>query len=293
MKYLLLMNPLSRGKKGQKLWKHFFAELDRQGVERDTFIFSTIDEAFEKAKNLDTSIYQGVIAAGGDGTIRAAAAGVLANPDPEIKFGVLYSGTSPDFCKHYRSPITPAAAVGTIVQGKICETPFLTADNDPFFCSCNPGFGAEVARKANKFRPHLGDTAGTLAALAGALLRNCKYDFTLNGTPLKNVNHLLITRNPFIAGNLKIQIPALKEDEYILWYLQDISRMQWPRVLYSLYSGRPCGKWQILSGETTLECTSHPHCEVEYDGDPHTFLPVKFNIPPRKLKLIVMEEEAD
>ena len=291
MKYLILMNPLSRGKKGKKLWKHFFAELDRQGVERDIFIFSTIDEAFEKAKNLDTSIYQGVIAAGGDGTIRAAAAGVLANPDPEIKFGVLYSGTSPDFCKHYRIPITPAAAVETIVQGKICETPFLTADNDPFFCSCNPGMGAEVAARANRWRPYWGDFCGTLLALGASLLKNRRYTFKVNGQIIKECNHLLFTRMPYIAGGLKVPVPLLKENEFLLWYLQDVSRSRYLQILPRLYRGQPCGKWQIFSDEVILEAPEKAEIPFEYDGDPQGKLPLTIKLSPRRLNLIVPSGE--
>ena len=248
MKILMLINPASRGGRGIRRLPEFRRELDRQLIDREEVLLSSMEEAFEKTAALDSSRYDAAVAVGGDGTIGAVGSGVLAHPDPELKFGVLYTGTSPDFCKFHQIPLRPEKAVRTLACGSTRKIPVLTANGKPFFCSCNPGFGAEVAEKANRLRPHLGDFAGTLAALVSEILKNRRYTFKINGQTIDDCNHLLVSRMPFIASGLKLKIPPLKEDEYLLWYLRGISPLKWLQIIPRLYRQRPCGAWQICSG---------------------------------------------
>ena len=283
MKLLLLMNPSSCGGSGKKLWNRLFSALDEKGLEYQKHILFNIEEAFELART--ASGVDIIAAVGGDGTINAVASGVLENPDQEIKFAVLYTGTSPDFCRFHDIPTEPEKAVELLSVGPSREIPVLRANGEPFFCSCNPGMGAEVAAGANKLRPLFGDWFGTLLSLCKALLRNRKWDFQLNGTEtLSRCNHLLFTRMPYIAGGIKIELPDLKDDEYVLWYLQDLSRSGWLKILPKLYHGGAGGTLKIVKGTTLLECQKD--CPLEFDGDPHGELPLKINFSPRKLKLI-------
>lgn len=287
MKLLMLINPSSRGGRGVRLLPRYRSELDKRKIDRTEIILSSIDEAFERAKNLDSTLYDAAVAVGGDGTIRAVGAGLLANPDPALKLGVLYTGTSPDFCRTHNIPLVPDKAITCLAEGFTRQIPVLTANGNPFFCSCNPGMGAEVASRANKLRPFLGDFAGTLTALAGALLKNRRYTFKVNGTLLDDCNHLLITRMPFIASGLKLALPELKEEEYLLWYLQDVSRFKWLQILLKLYRKHPCGSYKIVTGPLIVETPSHGDLPLEYDGDPHGTLPLEIKFAPRRLDLIV------
>lgn len=287
MKLLMLINPSSRGGRGVRLLPRYRSELDKRKIDRTEIILSSIDEAFERAKNLDSTLYDAAVAVGGDGTIRAVGAGLLANPDPALKLGVLYTGTSPDFCRTHNIPLDPERAVSCLAEGNSRKIPVLTANGEAFFCSCNPGMGAEVASRANKLRPFLGDFAGTLTALAGALLKNRRYTFKVNGTLLDDCNHLLITRMPFIASGLKLALPELKEEEYLLWYLQDVSRFKWLQILLKLYRKQPCGSWKIVTGPLMIESPPHGDLPLEYDGDPHGTLPLEIKFAPRRLDLVV------
>lgn len=283
MKYLLLMNPSSRGGCGKHLWQSLFSALDQHGAEYQKHILSNIGEAEELART--ASEFDAVVSVGGDGTINAVAAGVLENPDPELKFGVLYTGTSPDFCRFHGIPTEPEEAVNVLCGNFSRKIPVLQANGKPFFCSCNPGMGAEVASGANRLRPIFGDGFGTFLALFKALLRNRKWNFRLNGNrELSNCNHLLFTRMPYIAGGIKIELPDLKDEEYVLWYLQNLSRFGWLKILPKLYHGGAGGTLKIVKGTTLLECQKD--CPLEFDGDPHGQLPLKIDFSPRKLKLI-------
>ncbi len=278
-KYLILINPASHGGDSRKRWVKYAQKLP---PDHDAVILSNIAEAEERART--ASGYSCIIAAGGDGTINAAAHGVMQNPDPELKFGVLYTGTSPDFCRFHHIP-ADETAVNVLLAEHTKQIPVLTAGGHCFFCSCNLGMGASVASLANSWRPYLGDKSGTFCAVLWNILRSKKQDFILNGEVLKDCNHLLITRMPYIAGGLKLALPELKDDEYAVWYLQNMNFFRWWKVLFSLYRGKDCGTWRIMKEKLVIEGSG----AVEYDGDPHGILPLEITFAGHKLNLITAE----
>lgn len=258
-----------------KMWRTYASLLP----ECKSVILQNIEEARELARHAEG--FDAVVAVGGDGTINAVADGVMKNPDKNLKFGVLYAGTSPDFCTFHKIPINHNA-VDVLKYGKFKSVPVLTANGNHFFCSCNLGMGADVAALANRLRPVLGDKFGTFCALLLNILKSKKQDYTVNGEVIPNCNHLLITRMPYIAGGLKLRLPEIKEDEYILWYVENLSFAGWLNLIFRLYRGLPCGKVMIFSGITHIAGNGN----VEYDGDPHGTLPLEISVSERKLKLI-------
>ena len=283
MKLLLLMNPASRGGRGKGLWPEIFAGLKRANIDYTAVELKRIEEAYEYASKCTG--YDAVAAVGGDGTVNAVGAGALNNPDADLKFGVIYTGTSPDFCRFHHIPLRPADAVKVIKDNFVREIPVLLANGRPFFCSCNLGMGAEVAAAANSLRPFCGDKAGTLLALLSALLRNRRRDYFLSdGREILSCNHLLITRMPYIAGGLRIKLPELADNEYALWYLRGRSRLGMLKLIPALYSGEDNGEIIILKEKLRIWCRKA--CAVEYDGDPHGELPLELSWSESPLKLL-------
>lgn len=287
MKLLLLMNPASRGGRGKRCWPEIFTWLKRANIDYTAVELKRIEEAYEYASKCTG--YDAVAAVGGDGTVNAVGAGALNNPDADLKFGVIYTGTSPDFCRFHHIPLRPADAVKVIKDNFVREIPVLLANGRPFFCSCNLGMGAEVANGANRLRPFCGDKAGTLLALLSALLRNRRRDYFLSdGREILLCNHLLITRIPHIAGGLRIKLPELADNEYALWYLRGRSRLGMLKLIPALYSGEDNGEIIIFKDKLRIECRKA--CAVEYDGDPHGELPLELSWSERPLKLLCGKE---
>lgn len=278
MKYLILVNPSSNGGRALKKWREYAALVP----ECKAVILENIEQARELAEN--ASGFDAIVACGGDGTVNAVANGVMTNPDTDLKFGVLYAGTSPDFCLFHHIPVETTAAAACLERGNVREIEVLQANGNYFFCSCNTGMGANVAAIANRMRPMLGNRPGTFFALLWNILKAKKYNYTVNGELIANCNHLLITRMPYIAGGLKLNLPEMQAGQYAVWYLQDISLCGWLKLLPSLYQGKAAGKVKICS-EHIMVSASEP-VRVEYDGDPHGTLPLKINLAERKLKLI-------
>ena len=278
-RFLVLANPSSHGGRSGRILS-LLRELLSEG---EFVVLKNIEEASRLAR--EATGYEAVVACGGDGTVNAVARGVLANRDNALKFGVLYTGTSPDFCREHGIPTDAEEAVAVLRAGEVREIPVLTANDDSFFCSMNLGMGAMVAATANRLRPLLGDALGTLWPVLREVLHGRRYDVQVNGEKICNVAHALVTRMPRIAGGLKVALPPLADDEYALWFARDVSRFGCLRIVWNLYRGNPCGELRVLRGKTTFASVNH--VALEYDGDPHGALPVAVGFAPRRLRLLV------
>lgn len=278
-RFLVLANPSSHGGRSGRILS-LLRELLSEG---EFVVLKNIEEASRLAR--EATGYEAVVACGGDGTVNAVARGVLANRDNALKFGVLYTGTSPDFCREHGIPTDAEEAVAVLRAGVVREIPVLTANGDPFFCSMNLGMGAMVAATANRLRPLLGDALGTLWPVLREVLHGRRYDVQVNGEEIRSVAHALVTRMPRIAGGLKVALPPLADDEYALWFARDVSRFGCLRIVWNLYRGNPCGELRVLRGKTTFASVNH--VALEYDGDPHGALPVAVGFAPRRLRLLV------
>jgi len=278
MRFLVLVNPFSHGGRAAKRW----CVLPPMMPDADFVLLNSIEDASTLART--ASGYEAVIACGGDGTVNAVADGVMSNPDTSLKFGVIYMGTSPDFCLFHGIPTGTNEAVRLLQSPNVREIPVLQANGHCFFCSCNLGMGSDVATLANKIRPFLGDRLGTFLALVKNILFNKRYDISINGKEFMNCNHLLFTRMPYIAGGMKISIPKLKEGEYALWFVRNLSFFGWIKMLPKIYYGKPCGECRVFS--ETASVKSEMPLKIEFDGDPHGNLPLEITVATRKLKLI-------
>lgn len=284
-RFLVLVNPLSHGGRSVRILPRL-RELLPEG---EFVVFKNIGEASRLAR--EAKGYEAVVACGGDGTINAVAGGVLENLDTSLKFGVIYAGTSPDFCRAHGIPTDAEQAIAVLRGGEVREIPVFTANGMPFFCSMNLGMGAAVAESANWLRPKLGDFIGTLWSVLREVVRGRRYDIKVNGEGICNVAHALVTRMSRIAGGLKIALPPLADDEYALWFARDVSRFGCLRIVWNLYRGKPCGEIRVLRGKTAI--SSSVSVALEYDGDPHGSLPVSVDLFQNRLRLVVPQNEGE
>ena len=284
-RFLVLVNPHSHGRRSGRILSRLRALLP----EGEFVVLKNIEEASRLAR--EAKGYEVVVACGGDGTINAVAGGVLENSDTSLKFGVIYAGTSPDFCRAHGIPTNAEQAVAVLRNGAVREIPVLTANSEPFFCSMNLGMGAAVAASANRLRPKFGDFIGTLWAVLREVIRGRRYDLKVNGEEIRNVAHALVTRMPRIAGGLKIALPPIADDEYALWFAKDVSRFGCLRIVWNLYRGKPCGEIRVLRGKTVI--SSNVPVALEYDGDPHGSLPVSVDLFQNRLRLVVPQNEGE
>lgn len=295
----LIMNPGSRAGRARQRWPYWLEALKNSGVEHTALITQSRRNAYELA--LASSPGDTVVAVGGDGTINEVINGLVDAPSREMKMGVLYNGTSPDFCRFHGIPTDPREAMKILLHAAARPVDVAriryhdgagTDITRHFACSTNIGLGSAVAECSNRIRPFFGDTTGTAFALIKAVLklRPCDYRFTINqrSIALSDVCHVAVLKNPYIASGLKADLPLTPDDgKLCVVALHDMSRMKLLRLLPRLYSGDVTGRPGVFTATAQdIHISATSPRTVEYDGDPQGFLPAEVSLLPRHLNLI-------
>ena len=271
-RYYFIMNPGSRGGRSGKRLDIIHEFLTKAGFDYNYGVTTSLNDAFVLSVKANLSDYDIIVAVGGDGTINRVINGFY-NRDgtrlSEAKFGVIYTGTSPDFCKSYNIPLSAMEAVNALAKGKLKSIGIgrIEFENDIkyFACCANIGLGAELARNANGgIRKLFGDKAGTFLALIKTICRFKPIAVKLNSQDLEHIYNISVGKTYYIASGLKIKNNLEAADKH--FYVLKIQEKPL-RFVKKMYSGDELE----LDYESTITITGHG--EVEYDGDDGGCLP--------------------
>lgn len=307
MKCFLVLNPGSRAGSSKKKFDKIFKILSSSGIQYDYKITEKLEDAYTFSSQANAEDFDAIIAVGGDGTINNVINGFYNQDGTKISkaaFGVIYTGTSPDFCKSYKIPLKLEDAINAIVNArkkkiKIGKIEFCRSINKDgvslpeaqnsivkyFACCVNIGLGATLARRANSgIRKYLGDFFGTFYSLIATIVRYkpanymCKY----NGQEkiIQKCYNLSIGITPLIASGIKVPI---KSDLMNQFYLMGACNLSWFNIIgvfKKIYSGTPFKNDSSLwiDYASSIEISSNfKSPDIEFDGDPAGFLPCSIN----------------
>lgn len=303
-KYFLVCNPGSKSFKSKETITIYKNLLQKDGVSFECGYTQKRYDGTMLTRKAIKDKYDVIVAVGGDGTINEVINGFFdenGNASDKL-FGVLYSGTSPDFCKFHHIPYSPKEAVENLFKESvkkidICSIQFKNYENEEitsyFGSSVNLGIGAGIAKRANKYRKYLGDYIGTFLATIITIVKHKPLQFSLNDKTqeemVKNVWNITIGKNPFLASGLKLNIPITPDDGRLyLFSISNINRVSFLMLLPKIYRGtitkdnRFCLKMLSQIQIATSEILQ----EVEFDGDPAGWCPIKVTVKKQALNLI-------
>ena len=264
----VIANPASRAKMGKRHWSFWQARLRACGIPFSWHESKSVEDCERLARESSTLP---VVAVGGDGTINAVINGCMRSATSPA-MGVLYAGTSPDFCKFHAIPIDREKALDTLLAGRqrpvdlgmVEFTRHGQATTRYFACGCNIGLGAAVAGFANVWRKFLGDTLGTGLGLIWAMFRHAPFASTLTvdgeNYAFPHTNHIIVLKNPHVASSLWFDLDLEPDDgrmyvivihRHSLWGLFGLIR--------SLYSGALPQKKKMFSPALAPASVSLPH----------------------------------
>jgi diacylglycerol kinase family enzyme len=208
-------------------------------------------------------------------------------------FGVIYTGTSPDFCRSYGIPTDTAAAVRVIIGGmkrgiSIGRIEFENvpdAANKPdasnehiikadtvkkvqyFACCANVGMGADLANYANSgIRRVCGDRLGTFIAMIRTLFTYKPIDIEINGHRIERLYNMFVGKTFYIASGLKVANELEHNSKTDMFYVLPIRGKLISSIL-KLYRGKPMS----VTYESRIEIKGDG--KVEFDGDEGGVLP--------------------
>lgn len=302
----LVINPGSRNGKSAGIATSYEQALHRAGIRYEQSFTSNLSDAVEITRGALAAGFDPIVAVGGDGTINRVIQGFFGAGGVHARLGVLYSGTSPDFCRYQALPTEPAEAVAALLAGReraidIGEVSFRDregrARTAQFASSVNIGLGAGIAARANRYRRHVGDSLGTLAATLATIAahRECALNLEIvrNGSrethALARLLNVTIGKNPHLAGGLKLGLEIAPDDgRLFIFSIHGLGRAALIRTLPSFYTGSAGNdrRFPVWKAEAVSITAPGEALQIEFDGDPAGFCPVEIRILPRALRLL-------
>jgi diacylglycerol kinase family enzyme len=316
----LIMNPGSRGGKSRKIFDTIFCLLKKRDVNYQYKITTSLNDAYNFSVEANRNNYNKILAVGGDGTINQVLNGFYDESGKKIsdsKLGIVYTGTSPDFCKSYNIPTEITQAIQVVLDNKYIKIhigKIILSDNkldhsseksikhNPdiktkyFGCCANIGLGATLARYANSgIRKYLGDYAGTFISLMKTLINYKANDFkvVIDGKKqeIKKVYSISIGITKYIASGIKIN-NSLKygDGRFYCMLVKNLNLFKIPGLIRKVYSGKSFrnNNYISLSYCRKIEVFyNYSNPEVEFDGDPAGYLPCKIEMAVDPLELLV------
>ena len=264
-RFLLVTNPIA-GRLGRRLLEPVIEILLSQGgsVERCP---SGIDAARAAvAEAARTGSVDAVIAAGGDGTFRAAAAEMLATSVP---LGLVPLGTGNVLGHEIALPKSPAELARMLMYGGTKPLRAARANGAPFFLMAGVGFDGAVIRELDHALKHkIGKIAyvgPALRALAAPLPR---LTVTVDGR--RDEATWVIVANARCYGGRFVLVPhthALDEGLHAVLF-RSRDRLALMRQLLALAQGRLLAQPDVrMIGCRRVEIEAAPPVAVQIDGD--------------------------
>ncbi len=307
MKCTLIINPLSKGGKSMKHFESILKTCRENKLDTEYVFASTFDtiKALSRAANLKG--VDRVVAVGGDGTINAVLNGFYDDTGKKIsqsKFAVIYTGTSPDFCKSYGISLKHEEAIQSLVNGSVKKirpgkihfhrkNGSKGLETRYFACCVNAGIGAGIARDANRIRKYTGDFGGTFIALLKNLLvfksKKIFLEMDHECDCIENTVNISIGRTPYIASGIKVQDnDILNEDHFYVLIARSLSIFNLPGLIRQIYSGKIENReyLKLSKGMNIMLNSDEPDIEVEFDGDPAGYLPCNIELADESIDLI-------
>jgi diacylglycerol kinase family enzyme len=315
MKTRLIINPYSRSGKSGALARKVIKYLKDKDLSFDFVEIEHFNDAYNYSVQANLSGINNIVAIGGDGTINKVLNGFYdkcGNKISASRFGVVHTGTSPDFCKSYNIPTEILKAAEVIIKQNISNIPIgmiklkrefqktnessstinSSLETRYFACCANIGLGATLARSASSgIRSYMGDFLGTFISFLKILVsyKGTNYNVLINNEAieLKNIINISVGITKFIASDIKIyKDETIPDDQFYILKTAEVRLAVIPKLLKILYSGKEFSNTSFLSLEYTsrIEIFNNViHPEVEFDGDPAGFLPCSIEIAKDRL----------
>lgn len=283
---LLLVNPNSRsGKARLPEVRKLLVQASVRFVELPEGYTGTTSQAIEEhGGSVDY-----VIVGGGDGSLNAAAEGLLKT---RLPLGVLPLGTANDFARTVGLPVDLTAAIDVIVGGNTTDIDLGDANGHLFFNVASVGFSADLAmsltEKAKKRWGKLGYGIVAARLLARSRLFTATLEHDGQTEELRTLQ-VSVGNGRFYGGGMTVHADATASDGLLDFYSLEVDH--WWKLLALLPSLRKGthGKWADVRAFSTKDLTirtSRPRA-VNLDGELKTKTPVSFSIREKAISVFV------
>lgn len=282
---LLIANPYSR--RGPSGPREAAMALARHGV--TTVAAEWNPNSLAEIIRTRAGAVRAVIVAGGDGTLNAAAEGVVATGLP---LGILPTGTANDLARTLGVPADLDAAARLIAAGRTRRIDLGMANDVPFFNVASIGFGVDLTRALTRDAKRRWGILGYAVAGLRVLrrVRPFRAWITQDGeTRGSRTVHVAVGNGRYYGGGLAVAADARIDDNRLDVFSLEVSGVRGLlRLLPALRTGRH-DAWKEIhttAGEA-VEIRTRRRRSVNTDGEIRTHTPVRFTVRPRAIAVFV------
>ena len=204
-KLMLIINPISGTGDKSGLAQLAGDRLKSAGMELDIRLTTCKGNATSMAYEAVEKGYDGVIAAGGDGTINETA---IALCNSGLPLGIIPCGSGNGLARHFGIQVDAEHAIDIIARQVVKDVDYGVVNGHSFFCTCGVGFDAAVRAKFAR-QNHRGLLMYLKSAIEAYLnFRPTDYIITANGRVITEKAFLVACCNTTQYGNNAYIAPA-------------------------------------------------------------------------------------
>ena len=233
-----------------------------------------------------------VVVGGGDGTMNAAAPGIV---EADVPLGILPLGTANDLARTLAIPNDLDGAARVIAEGRTRRIDLGMVNGKPFFNVASLGLSVELTRSlTSETKRRFGRLGYALAAIR-VLVRARPFRAVIidkEGQSRVLTLQVAVGNGLYYGGGNAIEKSARIDDQRLDLYSLEMRRA-WKLALMarSFHSGE-LGAWsevRALRGET-FEVQTRSRRSVNADGEVITHTPARFTLMPKALSVFAPPE---
>ncbi len=293
-KFLLAYNPVS----GDAMFKKKLDDIINQFQSRDCIImpYRTKKERFDPffAKCINDVKADGVIAAGGDGTLHKIINMTL-KENINVPIGIIPSGTSNDFASYLGIDTAFEKYIESIVSGKTqpVDVGYVEKNDEYFINVISAGMMTSVAHEVDtRLKNNFGKLAYYFRGL-GELPRFRGLDFTIeaDGELIKEkIFFVLVINSPVVASFKNIANAEINDGKLDLILLRQCNIPELMKVIADTVAGKFSleNKNIIYKQATTFKFACPDEVESDLDGELGPSLPLEIRTIPHALNMFVL-----
>jgi YegS/Rv2252/BmrU family lipid kinase len=286
-RFYIIHNP-NAGRETRRLYDGTLAQLQRRGATFQIMETARHGEGMEAAAAAARSdCFDAILAAGGDGTVRDVAEGVLGQTTP---VGIIPIGTGNVFAREINLPRSPETLARSLVEGEACAIPVGEVNGRPFLFVIGIGFDAEAVRMFEKGGTRSYGRSGfawpVLQALASH--QDGVLDVQTDHSAAK-AQWIIVTRAKRYAANLMLtpdadlhgsQLFVLRmKGNGVLTRLRQLAALAVGRLRFDPGAHLESASWVRIDGDRRTP--------VQIDGEILGELPLEIRIHPIRLRIIL------
>jgi YegS/Rv2252/BmrU family lipid kinase len=259
LKLLIVFNPSAAHGRSVRKLQAIRAKFDSLGIQVDFKMTTHAGHGTEMVAITDLSAYDGLVAAGGDGTLFEVLNGLYKHPkSARIPLGLLPIGTGNAFARDLQlKPSAWSEAIDLLHRGQTRQVDVghvKSADGDYHFLNIvGMGFSVDAGQSAQKLK-FLGNTAYTLATLWQVLnLKNYPLVAELDEQQISSNNVFITISNTRFTGTHFLIAPDACIDDGLLdvTILEKLPRLRLLKLFPTIYKGRHVAYKEVLSQQAS------------------------------------------